>query len=272
MNHKLTFDLEEWFHPYFYRQLIPINKWEKSLSRAKIQSEIVLNLLKDYEIKATFFIVGWITDNFPEIIEKIKSEGHQIGIHSYYHTPLFLMNSSEFEKDLVLCLRTFEKVLNEVPTLFRAPNFSIRKDTLWALDILKKNGIKYDSSFHPTFYHPDYSNKNRLTLADFEQSGIKEYPIAALKLGTVNIPFAGGAYFRYYPKLITKMIWDKFQKAETSITFYLHPWELDKDLPDSKLRFIVNLRTRYNIDNNMKKFEFLLRNYNFTTLIDNLEN
>lgn len=267
IQNKLTIDLEEWFHPYFYRGIIPIHKWDKSLSRAIYQSDLILELLKERDIKSTFFIVGWIADNFPEIINKIHTSGHQIGIHSYYHSPVYNLSPNDFEIDLVKSIESIYRVIGVYPNIYRAPNFSIRKDTLWAINILKKNGISEDSSIHLPLYHPDYSNSLKIFPDDFHKVGINEHPITTLNYGSINIPFAGGAYFRFYPYSIINRIWDNINNKGKSVTFYIHPWELDNDLPKTNLNKIAYFRTRFNLSNNLSKFELLLNMYKFGPLI-----
>lgn len=264
--HKLTIDFEEWFHPYILRKQIPISAWSKDISRIKYQSRELFRILDESNTKATFFIVGWIVDFFPEIIEEIAANNHHIAMHSYWHQPLFDSNREEFSKDTDKCLNSFYNVLNYYPDFFRAPNFSIRKDTLWALEILAKFGIKHDSSYHFPSIHPDYGAKHIFPIEEFEKYAIQEFPMQTLDIAKCKIPFAGGAYFRYYPLELMNAIFEKFEKDNKFINFYFHPWELDNNLPNVNIPKFQKFRMRYNISSNAQKLEYLLNKFKFEPL------
>ncbi len=264
--HKLTIDFEEWFHPFQLRSIIPISNWNLELSRIEIQSKLLFNILDNSNTKATFFIVGWIAEFFPELINKIKSDGHEIAFHTYWHTPIFNLNRENLKLDFEKGLNLIYNITGQYPNSFRAPNFSIRKDTLWCLDILKEFGITNDSSYHFPFFHPDYGSKFKFELIEFEKQNIIEHPISILNIGRINFPFAGGAYFRYYPLEFTIEMIKKFQNEKKEVIFYFHPWELDNNLPKINLPFFTNLRLRYNIKNNLEKLDTLLNTFNFEPL------
>lgn len=269
MIHKLSIDYEEWFHSFHLRKSYPINTWCKEISRIEKQTDMLLNILKSSETKATFFIVGWIADNFPHLIEKIIDNGNEIGIHSYWHTPIFQQSPDEFKLDIEKSQNSIYKISNFSPQIYRAPNFSIRKDNLWCLPILKYFGINYDSSVHNVKYHPDYGEKHKFSLEEFKKVGIEEFPISVLNYSNINIPFAGGAYFRYYPYFIIDSIFKQFENKNEQVLFYIHPWELDKDLPNFNVSYMTKLRLSYNIKENIEKFERLLSSYKFEPILQN---
>lgn len=268
MLHKLTIDLEEWFHSYLFEVSIPRSLWNKSISRIEIQFEILIGILNRTNTKATFFVVGWLADQFPNLIEKIIENGHQIGCHSYWHKPLYTLSENEFIEDMQLCVNAFTKSIGKLPSLYRAPNFSINSQNSNFVKILYDFGITVDSSCHKPSFHPDYGAQNAFPTAEFEKYNIAEIPIPTLNIAGLDFPFSGGAYFRYYPYAITKNILKSFEKKNTRVVFYIHPWELDDNLPKSNLTYSQDLRLRYNIKNNASKFELLLTDFKFEPLVD----
>ncbi|MCX6156069.1 MAG: polysaccharide deacetylase family protein [Candidatus Kapabacteria bacterium] len=263
MAHKISVDLEEWFHPFHYRDIIPTKDWNKDISRIEYQTQLLLNLFKNHKTKATFFIVGWIAENFPDLVETIASDGHQIGIHSYYHLPVNLSDETTFELDTNSCINKIFEILREYPLFYRAPNFSINDKTKWCVKILSRAGIKYDSSMHKPTFHPDYGSQSKFPIHEFEIYGIKEYQIPTLEFGQLYIPFSGGAYFRYYPYRLTKSIIYSFEEKNEEIIFYIHPWEFDTHLPKINISNTILFRHRYNIKNNLSKLDNLLNDFKF---------
>lgn len=139
----LQIDVEEWFSDLEY------SEWEKYESRVVKSTEDILDLLKKTDNRATFFILGDVALKFPELIKRIEKEGHEIGTHGYSHKRIDQQTPNEFEKDLLKSLTILNKIAKLKVEGYRAPQFTISKKTLWALSIIKKLGLKYDSSIFP---------------------------------------------------------------------------------------------------------------------------
>jgi polysaccharide deacetylase family protein (PEP-CTERM system associated) len=267
MIHKLSIDFEEWFHPYLYRKSIPVSMWNNDISRIEYQTGLLLDLLKSSNTRATFFIVGWIAEHFPHLIENIASDGHEIGIHSYWHEPVYRQNDESFKEDLDLAINKIYSILKTETVIYRAPNFSISHKTSWCVKILKEFGIDYDSSLHKPSFHPDYGIQFKFPFEEFMKFNIQEFPVSTLSFGRFSFPFSGGAYFRYYPYYIIKNIINSFEANNKEILFYIHPWELDSNLPATKLSKAVEFRLHYGIKNHCQKFEKLINEFKFGTIL-----
>jgi len=251
----LTIDLEDWFQVYNMTSRFRFEDWHQQDSRIEGNTLHVLKILENYDTKATFFVLGWIAEKYPSLITSIKDQGHEIACHGYSHQPIFQMTKEEFEEDTDKALHAITEATGQRPLGYRAPSFSITKQTLWALEILKEKGFKYDSSMMPT-RHPDYGIKG-IPNKPFEIRGILEIPMTA----PYGLP-VGGGYFRAYPYWLTKHLINK--QAHTN--FYIHPWEFDPGMPKLKLPLIKSFRHYNGLKTTEKKFRKLLKDFRFDRL------
>lgn len=184
-----------------------------------------LELFARNDSKATFFILTTVAEAYPELIREIEREGHEIGVHGYQHRLVYRLTPSEFEQDLKKSLTILRSIgVNHIRG-FRAPYWSITKKSLWALDILRRNGFTYDSSIFP-IYRKLYGIPNAPSTPYEVIPGLMEYPPATCRFCGVNIPIAGGGYLRTLPyRLLKPMIRRAGRSA--GLVFYVHPYELD---------------------------------------------
>lgn len=256
----LTVDLEDWFQVYNFSKVIDYKEWNNQEHRIIDNTKKVLSLLDEFNTKATFFVLGWIADKFPELIKKIHSQGHEIASHGYNHKPIYLMNKQEFSQDLDKSINAIKKACSITPIGYRAPSFSITRKTLGALDILREKGFKYDSSMVP-IKHPDYGIKG-VPSKPFKIKGILEIPLPT----TYGLP-VGGGYFRTYPYFLTKHL---LKKNKNSV-FYIHPWEFDSKMPRYKLPLLKRFRHYNGLKRTEKKFKRLLKDFEFIQMKELLD-
>ena len=178
----LTFDIEEWFHCDF---ISGMKNWSNYEVRIYENTDFILKTLSKYNRKATFFILGWVADKHPDIVKKIYAEGHEIGCHSMKHELVHRFNPQQFKEDTQNALNVIEQVIGEKVIMYRAPAFSITKDTPWAFEILNELGITHDASVFPAKHDyggfPSFGNSEPSII---ETNGvfIKEFPINTLKI------------------------------------------------------------------------------------------
>ncbi len=137
MINTLTVDLEDWYHVCGNVEYASPLKWENYESRVIRNTEKVLRILRSFNVKATFFTLGYIAEKQPDLIKAIAKEGHEIATHGHFHFRIFELTPDEFEKDLIKSKETIEEIISEPVLGYRAPEWSIRSDTLWALSIMK---------------------------------------------------------------------------------------------------------------------------------------
>lgn len=265
----LTVDIEDWFHVWVFRNLIPFKEWDKQESRILSNVIKVLNILEEYEIKATFFILGWIAEKYPEIVIAIKEQGHEIGCHGYAHKIVYQQTKEEFSEDLDKALQIIENIIQDKVKYYRAPSFSITRDSLWALEVLSQRGILYDSSIFPIKHDvggiPDMP---RVPYYIKFKNGKKlyEFPLSTYQVWGENIPISGGGYLRLLPLwFIKKGIKQNNLQGIPSVV-YFHPWELDPEQPKMKLKFLSKFRHYTNLEFTEQRIRMLFSEFAFTSL------
>jgi polysaccharide deacetylase family protein (PEP-CTERM system associated) len=266
MISALSFDIEDYFHGEAFQNICSSEKLSLK-QRVVNNTNTLLNILKERNIKATFFVLGIVAEEHPELVRRIYSDGHEIGLHGYDHVPIYRYRSStQFENDLRKSKKIIEDIIAQAIRGYRAPNFSIRNDTLWALEIIRSVGFQYDSSVFPV-YHDRYGIPSAPIKPYEIIPGLVEIPLNVCKLfDNLRIPFGGGGYFRLYPYFITNILaYINNQNGQASI-FYFHPHDFDESQPLQVLKLISRWRRQIGLRQNKQKFIRLLSNYKFITI------
>ena len=219
-------DLEDWFQGLTSTNP-QVEKWDSFESRVVPATQSLLDLLWTYQVRATFFVLGYVADQFPALVERIRADGHEIAAHGYHHRFVSRSTPDEFARDLERSIQTLERITGERPLGYRAPYFSINAGTPWFFDILGAQGLRYDSSVFPA----------RSTLYGFPEAprfphsldglSLMEFPLSTLRLGGVNWPMAGGFYLRALPYGLVQWGISRINRLGQPAILYMHPWELD---------------------------------------------
>ncbi|MCE7981958.1 MAG: DUF3473 domain-containing protein [Caldilinea sp. CFX5] len=253
MLNALSIDVEEHFQVHAFASVIRHADWEQHHSRVVANTERILDLLATHRVRATFFILGWVADRHPDLVRAIAAGGHEIGTHGYWHRLVYEQTPAEFAEDLARSLAAIKRACSDITILgYRAPAFSVTKQSLWALDILREQKLTYDSSIFPLAYHDRYGIPDAQRFAHQHQNGLWEFPVSTLRFGQKNVPVAGGGYFRIYPLLATRYAIRQLNQEQQAAVVYLHPWEFDPDQPRiagaslfSRFRHYTNLAKTY---------------------------
>ena len=267
----MSVDLEDFFCD------LPFESWSKYESRVLKNTNKILDLFEKYQIKATFFTLGYIAEKFPDLIKKIDDKGHEIASHSYSHLDIRKTTEKDFENDIVKSIKILEEIIGKKVLGFRAPYFSIDKKSFWAMKILSKY-FKYDSSIFPV-KTPLYGIKNaprniykqNLTNPSIEdvESKLIEIPLATDRIPIIgNIPIAGGFHLRFLPYFYIKYGLNKINNNNNSFIFYIHPKDLDPEMP--KINEYA-WHYYYNLSGATKKFEKILKDFEFCSVKDFLK-
>ncbi len=99
----------------------------------------ILDILAEYDVKATFFVIGKNIKGNEEIIKRILAEGHEIGVHTFSHTPVSKLGKDGLEKEIRMCEQSLEK-FGCYPSVFRAPGGELCFD---AIEKVNSLGYKY---------------------------------------------------------------------------------------------------------------------------------
>jgi polysaccharide deacetylase family protein (PEP-CTERM system associated) len=261
----LTFDVEDYFQVSNFASLVKFEDWEKHESRVVDNTLKILNILAENDVKATFFVLGWVAEKFPELIKEIYSQGHEIASHGYNHRLIYQQNLQEFRQDIKKAKIILEQITGKPVLGYRAPSYSITKKSIWALDILMEEGFKYDSSLFPVYHDrgglPE-AKRHPYKIYNHQQY-LWEFPLSTIRIFNQNIPFSGGGYFRLLPYNFIKWAIKKTNKDGYPIIVYIHPWELDPQQPKIRADYISKFRHYVNISKTEKKLKQLLSDFKF---------
>ncbi len=257
--HAFTVDLEDWYQG----MEIPYTEWHRYGKRLEKGLYPLLALLEQNQVRATFFVLGWIAQRYPHIIKQIYQQKHEIAIHSHLHEKVYHLNRETFRQDTERAIKIVEDLIGEKVRGYRAPYFSITQRSLWALEVLADLGIEYDSSIakvktwrYGIPHSPDYPYR-------IKEVGIIEYPVSTLSwLGRRWL--CGGAYFRILPY---QVFYRFFTSQSQTKVFYLHPWELDPEHPKLWIGFPATLTHYARLSTTKKKLKRLLKTVSWRPLV-----
>ena len=268
----LTFDIEEWFHLLDNASTRSEKEWSNYESRIHSNMDKIFNLLAKSNQKATFFVVGWIAEKYPEVVRKIDNYGHEIGSHTHMHQLMYEQNKGEVKEDLQKSIMILESITGKKVKSFRAPGFSITEKNKWVFEILTENGITHDSSIFPAGRaHGGFPSYAKAEPSIIEMNGhkIKEFPINTASILAKKWIYSGGGYFRLTPY---NLIYH-WTKSSDYIMTYFHPRDFDPDQPIIKeLSLNRKFKSYVGLKSCMKKLEKWTSDFEFIDLegADNL--
>ncbi|HEY2252153.1 MAG TPA: XrtA system polysaccharide deacetylase [Planctomycetaceae bacterium] len=268
-----TVDVEDYYHVAAFAENISTRDWDLFESHVVENTHRVLKLLNEYQVRGTFFILGWVADRYPGLVTDILKHGHEIGCHSFWHRLVYEMTPADFREDLLQAAKAIEQTTGEPVRAYRAPSFSVTAKSLWALDVLIEEGFTLDASIFP-IRHDRYGipDAERFPHVIQRKSGtILEFPASVHRLWKMNLPISGGGYFRLYPITMTlKWLAMINRRHRQPFVFYIHPWELDCEQPLMGGSVMSRWRHYQNIARTEEKLHTLLRRFRFGTLSEAL--
>ncbi len=262
----LTVDVEDWFHICGVEDRIPQSSWPQLESRVRQNTLTILDILGKKGVRATFFVLGYVAEQYPDLIKGIQSAGHEIGAHGYAHRRVYTMTPGAFREDLKRTAAIVSEITRCPIKGYRAPVWSIRDDSLWALDILQEEGFAYDSSMAPLSIigNPDYRKvPHKLVLA---KGSLWEFPPLVAATPVVNLPLGGGWGLRIFPySLIRSAIRHLNNQGQPAVIF-LHPREFDSAPPRIRLPLVMRFVLSAGIKTTRQRLACLLEEFRFTSV------
>lgn len=229
----MSVDIEDWFQVGAFETVINRADWDRLEHRVEHNSHAVLDLFEEAGIKATFFTLGWVAERYPQLMQRIVSDGHEVASHGYDHARVFTMTAEQFRDDLDRSRKILEDSSGQAVTGYRAPSFSIDARTPWAHEILAEQGYQYSSSVAPIRHdHYGWAGSPRFAWKPVAGSDLIELPVTTVKVGSRILAAGGGGFFRLLPYALYDRAIRKMQKDDGhGAIFYFHPWEIDPDQP-----------------------------------------
>ena len=270
MLNALTIDVEDYYHVAVFTSTIQRRDWDQYESRVEQNVNRLMDILDEYRTRATFFILGWVAERHPQLIRAIQKRGHEVASHGYAHQCIYTQTPEQFRQETRRSKQLLEDAIGRPILGYRAASYSITQQSLWALEILQEEGFLYDSSIFPIHHDrygiPGYSRFCHLVNGRAEV-GLVEFPPSTVRLGGINIPIAGGGYFRIYPYAFTRWGIRHLNTTEHQPTVvYLHPWEIDPEQPRIPAKALSRFRQYYNLDQTAPRLIRLLQDFTFGTM------
>jgi len=265
----MTVDVEDYFQVSAFEPYVNKSQWDTLEHRVATNTQHILDIFAAYDVKATFFTLGWVAERYPELIQRIVQEGHELASHGYEHIRVTQQTREQFREDI----RKTKYILEDIGGVeikgYRAASYSIGRDNLWALDVLAKEGHLYSSSIYPV-KHDLYGMPEapRFVYQPIEGSDFKEIPITTLKMANKNYPCGGGGFFRLYPYIFSRWAFNRTNKQEGQAgIFYFHPWEIDPEQPrQENLAFKAKFRHYLNLHRMESRIKSLLTDFQWDTM------
>ncbi len=266
----MSVDVEDYYQVSAFAKSVATTEWEQHESRVVANTQRLLDLFAEKKVKATFFVLGWVADREPQLVKDIHSQGHEIASHGYSHQLIYNQTPDIFKSETIKSKQLLEDLIGEEVLGYRAASYSITKRNLWALDILAEAGFTYDSSIFP-IRHDRYGIADAKTIPHklMTPNGAEliEFPLTTRRIGNLNIPVAGGGYFRLYPYFLTRYFLKAVnKKQDEQFVFYLHPWEVDPEQPRIEASWFSKFRHYNNLEKCESRLNNLMDDFNFTTM------
>jgi polysaccharide deacetylase family protein (PEP-CTERM system associated) len=252
----MSCDVEDYFQVSAFEGLVMRDRWTSVESRIGRNVDRALQILSDSGDQATFFTLGWVAQNLPEVVRRIAAEGHEVASHGMEHRRIWEQSPDEFRADVSDTRKLLEDVSGAAVTGYRAASWSLDGRSPWAHGVLEETGYRYSSSIYPVSH--DHFGVPGAPLSPFYVNGgdFLEIPATAVRVFGRNMPAAGGGYFRLYPMSFSRWLIRQVQAENRPFVFYFHPWELDPSQPRFRS---APLRAKLRHYLNLDKFEGRLR-------------
>jgi polysaccharide deacetylase family protein (PEP-CTERM system associated) len=262
----LTFDIEDWFHIIQKYPNDILKSWDNYEVRIHNGMDMIFKILDDNNIKATFFILGYIARKHPEIVKRIHELGYEVAVHSDMHKAAYRQKRLDYKQDLTLAIDSLESLTGEKVLSYRAPGFSIKEYNVWAFEVLCELGIEYDASIFPARRDHggfDDFSESRPSIIKYNGIKIKEFPMSVNSIFGKKFAVTGGGYFRFFPYAFMK----KMVQNEDYTMTYFHPRDFDYNQPVMDgLSLARKFKSYYNLSRSYIKLKKMVTDFNFIDL------
>lgn len=258
----LTFDIEDWFHLLDHPATSTESQWRTFPSRFEENLERVLSIVESADVSATFFCLGWIAEEYPDLIRKIADTGAEIACHSSRHQLAYNQTPEEFKEDLNKAKGEIGSATGIDVNTYRIPGFSLNNTNLWVFDILTEMGITVDCSVFPADRGhgglPKFAGDGPCVVKTSSGNSLKELPLNTQSFLGKNFVFSGGGYFRLFPYPVLKHLFSRNDYVMT----YFHPRDFDPGQPlISDLSYMRRFKSYYGLQHAEAKLVKLLKDF-----------
>lgn len=268
----LSVDVEDYFQVRAFASMVRRSAWDSYERRYGTATRRLLELLKEFDVRGTFFVLGWNAQRDPQLVREINEAGHEVASHGWDHTLVYEQSESQFREDVHRTKSLLEDVAGCAVIGFRAASYSITSRSLWALDVLAETGHLYDSSIYP-IRRGVYGIASESRVPHLREHGerrIAEFPMSTARLAGLNVPFGSGAYLRLIPLWLTRALIERLNARGVPANVNVHPWEVDPSQP--RICSLLRRPNHYlNLEGTLFKLRGLLERFRFFPLREVLD-
>ena len=265
----MTVDVEDYFHVSAFDNVVSRAGWDAFDSRVSRNTDRLLDIFDQAGVSGTFFVLGWVAERYPSLVRRIADQGHEVASHGFNHQLLYMLTPQQFREDVRSAKAAIESACGRPALGYRAPSYSIIESSMWAIDVLIEEGHVYDSSIFP-IHHDRYGipdSPRHPYMLHRTGGSLLELPGSTVRLGGVNLPIAGGGYFRQLPYAWTKWGIDRVNRLEREpVVFYTHPWEIDPEQPRLQVGSAKRVRHYRGLDRTTGRLSRLLQDFRFDSI------
>ncbi len=268
----LTVDVEDYFQVSAFESSVERSSWESTPHRVAQNTHKILDIFAERSLKATFFVLGWVAERYPDTVQRMAQEGHEVCCHGYGHARITTLSPEAFKEDITRARGILQDISGQEVPGYRAPSYSITKQSLWALDALIEAGFSYDSSIFP-IHHDVYGIPDAQRFPHIlqrEKGSIKEFPPSTLAFScfgkSLTFPFSGGGYLRLLPVPLLSTAFRHLEKQGQAATLYFHPWEIDPKQPRMQGPLKSRFRHYVNLSRTESKLNYLFDRHSFAPM------
>jgi polysaccharide deacetylase family protein (PEP-CTERM system associated) len=262
----LTIDVEEWFHICGVGPELSPERWPALPSRVAANTRTLLDMLDRRQVRATFFVLGYVAERFPELIHEIVAAGHEVGSHGHMHTRVYEMTPDAFAADLDRSVAALRDAGAPPTTSFRAPEWSINDRSLWALDALASRGFRIDSSMAPLRMVGSVRYPQSMHRRTTRAGSLVECPPMVSRRWGQNVPGGGGWGLRMLTPAAALSELDRRARAGQMSILWVHPWEIDDDPPKIPLPWSRWFAHYFRLNGFRARLDAILAGASFATL------
>lgn len=271
IRNAMTVDVEDYFQVSAMEPYIAREQWQQWPCFVERNTEKLLDLFTEHGIQATFFVLGWVAERYPNLIQQIADNGHELACHGMDHTRAYTQTREQFAADIRQSKTILEQCAGVAVRGYRAASYSITRDNLWALDELQQAGYAYSSSIYPVkrdlYGIPDAP---RTPFRPARAQQLIEIPVTTAQFFGRNVPAGGGGFFRLFPYAMSRYLIQQVNDSDQfPAVFYLHPWEIDPEQPrPNGLSWKTRVRHYLNLHRTHDRLSQLLKDFSWGRMDD----
>jgi polysaccharide deacetylase family protein (PEP-CTERM system associated) len=266
MLNALSVDVEDYYQVSAFARQVPPESWSSFAPRVARNTLRLLDMFGRHRVRGTFFILGWVAERNPALVEEIHRAGHEVACHGYSHQLVYLQGREQFREETRRAKAVLEEIIGAEVIGYRAASFSIVEQSRWALDALAEEGFRYDSSIYP-IRHDRYGMPDAPAaphrLETPSGHSIVEFPPTAIEAAGMRLPVGGGGYFRLYPYWMTRAALRSLNSRGRNCMCYFHPWEIDPRQPRLQAGLVSRFRHYVNLHRTEPRLRQLIADFNF---------